>query len=39
VIVANRVEDEIEDVIEKVYTRDVFDSDSWVCWWFVVDSG
>jgi UDPglucose 6-dehydrogenase len=28
VIVANRVEEEIEDVIEKVYTRDIFHCDS-----------
>jgi UDPglucose 6-dehydrogenase len=28
VIVANRVEDEIEDVVEKVYTRDIFHCDS-----------
>ena len=28
VIVANRLEDNITDVKEKVYTRDIFNSDS-----------
>jgi len=28
VIVANRMEDSIRDVVEKVYTRDIFESDS-----------
>jgi len=28
VIVANRIEDTIRDVKEKVYTRDIFESDS-----------
>jgi UDPglucose 6-dehydrogenase len=28
IIVANRIEQDIEDVVEKVYTRDIFRSDS-----------
>ena len=30
VIVANRIEDDLLDVKEKIYTRDVFRSDSWI---------
>ena len=28
VIVANRIEDNLNDVLDKIYTRDIFNSDS-----------